>query len=118
MAGHDDGAMTTTAKLWIGVAIAIVIVAVATIILMAMTEMGGSDPQGPSPNPSPAFEIPQNFQNISSWVSTESDCDTLQNWFDLSYTAHGNQSTLDAMEWLTDLMSRIDARMESVGCYA
>lgn len=77
-----------------------------------------NNPAPSSPAPSSAsFEIPEVFQNIDGWVSTETDCTNLQSWFNVADNAHGNQSQLDAMQWLSALMGRIDSRMESVGCY-
>lgn len=70
-----------------------------------------------SPPTTLGFVVPEVFQNISDWTATETDCDTLQGWFDAADNAHGNQSQLDAMRWLSDLMRRIDSRMSSVGCY-
>jgi hypothetical protein len=70
-----------------------------------------------SPQDTDTFVIPEVFQNIKQWTPTETDCPTLQGWFDAADNAHGNQSDVGAMRWLTDLMRDIDQRMSHVGCY-
>ncbi len=102
----------------------LLLVGIGVLVVVALI-FDGDDSESPdtnivptSPAPSTAtFVVPEVFQNIDGWVATENDCSNLQSWFDMADNAHGNQSQLDAMRWLSSLMSRIDARMETAGCY-
>jgi len=71
----------------------------------------------PDPVDTDTFVIPQLFRNIEQWTPTETDCTNLQSWFNGASNAHGNQSDVGAMRWLSGLMGDIDNRMSQVGCY-
>jgi hypothetical protein len=47
-------------------------------------------------------------------VAPETDCSNLQTWFDGASSMHSSVSgDLSAMGWYTDLMKRIDSRMNA-----
>jgi hypothetical protein len=82
---------------------------------------GNSSPAGArTAGQSSNYRPPTNFSNISSWVASETNCDFLQSWFNGAANMHDRASDagdLPAMRWYTDLMRRIDTRLERVGCY-